>query len=318
MEIKLYEPWMKYQVYKMFCEQYGRSEEEVAYTMEQFYEHPFQKEKCIRLVALDGDKVVGFQSLFYWPYYKNGKVYNSFQSGNSLVHPDYRGKGIFQNLLRYLDDYNKKLNIDFLIGFPVEMSYKSFIKCKWDNPLNLVWYVSIVNPFAFLFNFKKIKKIFNDKEDITINQKLYEGAYRLHRDEAFKNWFLSSRDKSVYFYFHYIEGQSSVQFSLKLHHRNRWIHELIIGDIQTNTDDPKILKKAFQKLRRIALFSLRVTLISIAINEHASLNLKEVLLKSGFFKTKKSIYFITRNYSEETDINKAENWILYRSDLDTW
>jgi GNAT superfamily N-acetyltransferase len=159
MEIRLYEDWMKQQVHQLFSKQYGRTDDEVAMTMEQFYEHPFQKDKCIRLVAMDGDKVAGFQSLFFWPYQKNGKLYHSFQSGNSLVHPDYRGKGVFQQLLRYLDDYNKNLNIDFLMGFPVQMSYGSFMKCNWDNPLNLVWYIRFLNPFAFLSGLKKVKEV---------------------------------------------------------------------------------------------------------------------------------------------------------------
>src|SRR3954467_5729352 len=98
MDIGLYEEWMRPQISKMFSDQYGIREEAFAQLMSDFYEHPFQKNKCIRIIAKEGNMVTGFQSFFYWPYEINGRVYNSYQSGNSLVRPGFRGKGIFQKL----------------------------------------------------------------------------------------------------------------------------------------------------------------------------------------------------------------------------
>ena len=148
---------MRPQVSALFSAQYGTELSVVEKTQEGFYGHSFQREKSIRIVALDGTKVIGFQSLFYWPYQKDGVNYNSLQSGNSLVHPEYRGKGIFQTLLQFLDDYNKDLKIDFLVGFPVEASFKSFLKNKWSNPFDLVWQMKIINPFGFLFSLTCIR-----------------------------------------------------------------------------------------------------------------------------------------------------------------
>jgi len=317
MEIKLYEEWMQPQVNKLFSLQYGRTEEEVAYTMEKFYNHSFEKEKCIRIVSMDGDKVVGFQSLFFWPYSKNGKLYNSFQSGNSLVHPEYRGRGIFQNLLKYLDDYNKDLNIDFLMGFPVEMSFKSFIKCKWSNPLDLTWHVRFLNPFSFLFHTVKKRNLFQTTEQ-PLEQAQWPNTFRLNRDEHFKNWIRASRDTKNYFYFTYNEDNKIITFSLKENRRNRWINELVIGDIQTNCNEIKFLNKAFRKLIRKALLSLRYTGISIAINMDAPDNFPQVIKRNLFIPIDKKIYFITKNYTGEYEVENKQSWILYRSDVDTW
>src|SRR5689334_1140363 len=121
--ITTYAPWMRDQVAELFSLQYGFNKEEFARKMDRFYDHPFQKDRCIRVVALDGEKVAGFQSFFYWPYAFKGKTFNSYQSGNSLVHPDYRGKKIFQKLLNFVDEKKQELRIDFLMGFPVEDSY---------------------------------------------------------------------------------------------------------------------------------------------------------------------------------------------------
>jgi hypothetical protein len=113
-KIAFYEDWMKAQVAKMFSMQYGVDGHFFAKQIEDFYEHPFQKNKSIRIVALDGDKVAGFQSFVYWPYNYGKTTYNSYQSGNSLVHQDYRGKGIFNKLLSFFE--TEKIDVDFLIG----------------------------------------------------------------------------------------------------------------------------------------------------------------------------------------------------------
>ena len=76
MEIGLYEDWMKPQVAKLFCLQYGVNEDNFSKLIDNFYEHPFQKDKCIRIVAKEGKTIIGFQSFIYWPYEYNNKTYN--------------------------------------------------------------------------------------------------------------------------------------------------------------------------------------------------------------------------------------------------
>ncbi len=317
MKIQLYENWMKPQVIKLFCSQYGTKEYEQESIMENFYEHPFQKEKGIRIVALDQDKVIGFQSLFYWPYQKDGLAYNTFQSGNSVVHPDYRGKGIFQKLLNYLDDYNKDLKIDFLMGFPVQQSYGSFIKNKWANPLNLNWYLTIINPLGFIFSINKITSSF-DKSPEPIIQNTLPNTFRLVDEIDFEKWRSSFSDQSKYCFFNFAEHENKISFSLKINKRNKWFNELIIGDIRSSTNDHSFIKKSISKLKIRAFKNLGVTAITIALNEHSTSTVKDIITKKKFFKTKKSIYFITKSFNEGIEINDPDKWELYRSDIDTW
>lgn len=62
-----YEAAMLEQVIDLFCENYGFDTEPTEQAFTQFYEHPLQREKAIRIVALDGDRVAGFQSFFSGP-----------------------------------------------------------------------------------------------------------------------------------------------------------------------------------------------------------------------------------------------------------
>ena len=113
MDIGLYEDWMKPQIAKLFSLEYGVTEDYLSQFMDNLYEHPFSKRKCIRMVAKEENTIIGFLSFFYWPYSYNNQTFNSFQTGNALIHPDHRGKGVFQKLLEYLDIHREKFNIEF-------------------------------------------------------------------------------------------------------------------------------------------------------------------------------------------------------------
>ncbi len=317
MDIKLYQDWMKPQVIKLFSVQYNTKEEDVSKAHENFYEHLFQKNKCIRIVALDGDIVIGFQSLFYWPYRKDGQVYNTFQSGNSIVHPEYRGKGIFQKLLNYLDEYNKDLKLDFLMGFPVQASYGSFMKCKWSNPLNIAWHLKIINPIGFFFSLNKVTSHF-DKTAKLVVQATKENVFRLAKDAAFDDWIASFRDTTKYCFFNFTENGQTISFHLKISKRNKWFNELIIGDVRSSTLEEAFIRKGFSKLVRRAYASMGITALTIAVNEALTSPVNQIMKQMHFTKLKKTIYFITKSYNEKLDIEHPQNWELYRSDIDTW
>ncbi len=317
MVIKLYEDWMQSQVIKLFSNEYGRTEAELIEIHSKFYNHHFQKGKCIRIVSMDGDIVTGFQTLFYWPYQMNNKIYRSFQSGNSIVHPDYRGKGIFQKLLNFLDENNKELNIDFLMGFPVEASFGSFIRNKWTNPFNLHWYLKLVNPIAFLFSKKKLEKKF-DSFPLLNTVNLSDNIFRLHVDESFLEWRNGFRDSINHFYFNYIDENNTITFGLKMNVRSRFFNELIVGEIRTTTNDINFIRAAFKKLVKSSRASYCVTVLTIALVENKESNILKAINSKGFIATKKQIYFITKSYGSNSVINIPKNWELYRGDIDSW
>jgi hypothetical protein len=317
MELKIaaYESWMLPQVAAMFSAQYGVPADEFALLVQKFYEHPFQATKCIRVVALDGEKVAGFQSFFYWPYERNGKVFNSFQSGNSLVHPDYRGKGLFQKLLDYVEVHREELNIDFLMGFPVEESYKSFIRNKWENPFDLHWFIRLVNPFSFLFGKpeRKLAKRFSP-ESFAAGFTHEDSFIRLHASPAFAEW-RKSYATGNYYQHTFREGKNEARFSMKLNRRKKILTELIIGDVQSSTYEAEFLSKAFSDLKRRTRC---VTFLSIAVNSNSKATSTDFLRSCGFKPITKKIYFIIKPFKEIDGIRDNTNWLVFRSDIDTW
>lgn len=306
---------MKQQVIELICYQYDYDRTTYANFFSSFYENNFQK-NAIKIVALDGEKVIGFQSFFYWPYTFNGKTYHSFQSGNSIVDENYRGQGVFQKMLTYIYDEKQKYHIDFFIGFPVEASYKSFIKTKWENPFNLQWYVKINNLFSIFFpsSEKKISTLFQEHQTPLLNSS--GSTISLDNNLDFIQW-RQSYYKTKLFYYTYSNHHETCQFGLKLNTRKKFIKELIIGQFNSTCTDPIFIKTAYKELLRTIKKLNFITIVSIAFNEQQD-ELKDLLVNFAFKKTNKSIYFIIKEFADLPETKKISNWELYRGDLDTW
>lgn len=318
MEIGLYQEWMKPQIAELFSKQYGVGVNEFSKLIDDFYEHPYQKQKCIRIVATEEKVVIGFQSFFYWPYCFKGITYNSYQSGNSLVHQDYRGKGVFQKLLLYLDNHQKELNIDFLVGFPVIESKNSFIRNNWVNLFNLNWYIKILNPFSFLLpiNINKMKRVFEETQNVLTENK---DQICLSSSNEFKQWRHNYSSAENYLFFTYTEKDKSIQFQMKLVKRKKIIKELQIGEIKTNyNNDPQFIINGLNALIKNARKLSFVSILTIALNEAADSSLQQSLLKTTFKRSDKSIFFIIKPFIDLNELLEKEKWIIYRSDIDTW
>jgi len=314
-DVAPYEPHMEDQVIDLLCLEYGHDRDAYAPTFRSFYEHSFQRDSGLRVVALDGQRVVGFQSFFFWPYVY-GRPLRTFQSGNSLVHPGYRGQGIFQKLLRLIYELAEECDVSFLMGFPVEGSFRSFLRNGWTDVVDLRWYAKPLWPFFFLHRFRDdVRDAFPSRRDVI--SEVREDCFRLGDDPEFLEW-RAGFTTSIPHYFEFEEGEIRTRFELKFSRRGRWLREAVIGDLRTNTRDEQHLERAFvalaAKLRRLRFAAY----VSIAINEGADSSVATTLKKTGFRRLAKTIHFIVRNITSELPIEDPEKWILYRSDIDTW
>lgn len=319
MEIGLYEDWMKPQVAKLFSMQYGVSEANFSRLIDNFYELPFQKNKCIRIVAKEGEKVIGFQSFFYWPYTQNGKLFNSYQSGNSLVHPDYRGKGIFQKLLNYLDDHHEALKIDFLVGFPINASIGSLIRNKWTNLFNLQWFIKTCNPLSIFLPLNKNKLIkYFPKNNINTDKQTTEDLIKISNSKEFSEWRNTHYDKNKYFSHYYKEGKNELILKLKINIRKRVIKELIIGEIVTTSYEQIFIENAFSNFLKNVKRVKCISLVSIALNPNNNIKISNAIIKNGFKQINKQIYFCVKPLSHKNIETNPDKWLILRGDIDTW
>lgn len=318
-KIEYYEEWMKPQVAGLFENEYKINKAEFESYFSKFYEHSFQENKCIRIVALDTDKVIGFQSFFYWPYVFQEKEFVSYQSGNSLVHSDYRGKGVFQKLLYYLDLHKEELKIDFLIGFPIDVSIGSLLRNKWVNLFNLQWYIKPISPLSFIFplDTKKLKKHFPNRNLFVKNQSEID-FIKISNATEFVDWRNTYNEDEKQYSFYYSNSNNELLLKLKVNIRKYIIKEFIIGDIISTSYETSFLENAFIAFYKEVKKTKCISLISIAINEYYANSVKTALLNLNFKKINKQIFFCIKPFLNDELIMAKDKWMVYRGDIDTW
>jgi len=315
MTIQKYEDWMRPQVVALFDMEYATGAAQFDSLFGQFYEQEFQRNECIRIVAVDGERVAGFQSFFYWPVVMEGKEVRSYQSGNSLVHPDYRGKGLFGKMLNYIHEPDSGFHADLLIGFPVEASYNSFMRNGWKNPFNLLWYIKPMNPVLSLFSSpeNQLRKMTGSRQPdgfiadaslVYVSQRADFDRYRFGYETGDFYRFTFER-----------EGKRAF-FEMKAQRRKRIIRELVVGKFLTTHADEEFMRDAIRSLIREVKRCANFTLISFAVNDNSP-TFKNVLNDLGLRPIEKKIYFIAKGPLADR-VQDWSNWWMFRSDIDTW
>ena len=313
-----YEPWMREQVIDMFCEEYGNQRSQFAEYYDRFY-GGYQQGKALRLVIRDGETVAGFVSFSYWPYLADGKPLNSYQAGNVIIHKNYRGKGLYNQLLNYVNENASRHGIDLIVGFPIRQILKLYLKSDWINPFNLNWYLKPVNPLGKLFPVSErgLSRVFASEKKY--RRTLSQGGLVLHIDESFYAWNRDYNNLSRHFYFEFAEGDQVVEFALKLNKR-KYFNELIVGEVNTNSRDPRFLERGLRRLRRRAMKAPGISVLSICINDqNTSSATPEAIARAGFRKINRDIKFIVNPLGRPANrFTDAAAWELYRRDIDTW
>jgi len=315
MTIQKYEDWMRPQVVALFDLEYATGAAQFDTLFGQFYEQEFQRTNCIRIVALDGERVAGFQSFFYWPVVIGGKEVQSYQSGNSLVHPDYRGKGLFGKMLNYIHEPESGFNAELLIGFPVEASYNSFMRNGWKNPFNLQWYIKPLNPVRSFFSNpeKQLQKAWGDRKKSDFKADL-STVYVAQRTDF--DTYRFAYETGDFYRFTFESDGKKAYFELKAQRRKRIIRELVIGKFLVTHADQDFMQRALNALIREVKRSANFTLLSFAVNHHST-DLVSIVTSVGMRPIEKRIYFIAKGPLADA-VNDWSSWWMYRSDIDTW
>jgi GNAT superfamily N-acetyltransferase len=316
MEILAYQDWMRPQVVKMFVAEYGGTDSEFEKLFLHFYESAFQKDRCIRIVAVEGDVVGGFQSFFYWPLSKGSETIHAWQSGNSLVHPEFRGRGLFAKMLDYIHLPESGFNAELLIGFPVEMSYNSFIRNKWKNPFDLKWFIKLGYPIRSLLKYgsTSIPDSLFPRNTTTMDG--MANMIRVEHSKAFDTYRFAYQKGGYGRCILEEEVGAKILVEFKIQIRKKIIRELVIGKVIFSHTQQTTNKLLFAKALRKIGKELRPSLFSIAINEQFQA-MKDCVVSNGFKQHEKKIYFIAKGKVADS-IDNWDDWDIQRADIDTW
>lgn len=315
MEIAItkYEPWMESQVCDLFALNYDIDSTDFRRFFRAFYEEEFQMERNVRLAALDGKKVVGFQSFFYWPVQHDGRHVNAYQSGNSLVHPDYRGMRIFGRLLKYGDEVLDEKEAELLIGFPVDASLGSFVRKGWNADVKLQWWIK---PMGLLNFFRRRK---NDAEEVHDKEvKNTSSGITSDWSQAFIKW-RKGYHNVTYYQLSVAYQNESLTLIVKPSVRARYIQELIIGEVYCSTEDATACAALWKQVRKELQKKFKgYHMLSFACNANSDRAIDRAMISGGLIRIRKQIHCVFRSLSDDLQLPDTHKWYFYRGDIDTW
>lgn len=212
----------------------------------------------ILICAKDRDKVVSFNSWLPWEFVYGDKIYLGYQSGESGTYQEYRRRGIWGNVLSYMDEIVQKRNIDFLFGFPSHMSYSQFYKSGY-YPIGIFpYHLRLFNPLGITIA-EKTGFGFDEtpKHIITEYNKITPIT-----DADYFNWRYRKNPKS-YSILKYTENNNQAIFILRLStYYNKKYHirikELLLLDCHFTSYNEIFISNAFKHIdktyRRKAAF----------------------------------------------------------------
>lgn len=114
------------------------------------------KESYNIVVAKDGRKIVGARANFPSTIWCGGTAWRAVQSGDTMVHPDYRGQGIFSKMVRFSVDDLQEKKVQLIFNFPNKNSFQGYIKLGWHDQWQVKQQVKIIRPLSLAH--RKLKR----------------------------------------------------------------------------------------------------------------------------------------------------------------
>jgi hypothetical protein len=106
----------------------------------------------------------------------NGETVVAAQSADTMTHPDFRKKGLFQLLAKKTYDLATNLNIKFIFGFPNQDSYRGFVNLGWKflpdqlqvfslkaSTIAWSWLINRIPFLSDLYNFILVRSFGQDR-----------------------------------------------------------------------------------------------------------------------------------------------------------
>lgn len=310
---------------------YGDSPEAKIDLIRRRFEHDYTREGSIIVVAMDGDQLVGTQTYTHWPYALGERRFKVIQSGMTLVDEDYRGRRLFVRMLAHGNELARERGVDFVTGFPHQLSYRGLERDGWAHVGYPRWFLRPLN----------LARILRRRADAGAGFRLalpeehrldpepgWDGGFlrvfsgdRLHMPHdplAFDYRYAWRLDR--YHFFRDDPGDTGVIAVCKTDARHGF-RELVIGDLLAREPAARRpISRALGLLIRAARRSRVVDAVSVLVNTRVT-GFVSLLAGHGFVPIPKRAIFMVRQIGAPLESLPAGDWRLWNlmhSDIDTW
>lgn len=299
------------------------------------------KEPFIYLVFNETGNLIGANSFFKSEFKQNSKIYNAVQSGDTMVHMNYRGKGLFKKIIQFASVDLKNYGVDFIFGFANNNSYPGFVKLGFQTLYKVNNYLKILNyepilqeklkriPFASLIgksidilkkpiqfksasNYSIIRNTVISEEIINFISSNINNDLAQIKDLSLLNWKYIEKPNSNYEIL-VIKKNLIIEgvFITRIESQNLKSATVMEYFIKNQDDFHKLLKSIIQHYKKENIGYLGTW-------EIGSNSYKVALLKNHFIKRNLDIYFIVKILNEEvTEVLDLNIWHIVNGDSDT-
>ena len=310
----------------------------------QYQQNP--KGDAIIITVKDQDKdnaIVGVNAFLPMDFILNQKQVNCFLSCNSIIDPDYRGKGIFTQLVSKIPEIFSTKQFSIIYGVPNLNSTKIFTKNQFFEisklpllikPLNLSSYFKfplskIMKPFDIFWKSKysitpdiqQLDKLFTSEFDDLIKKSLNRLPIFHFRTKEFLQWRYMNHPTRNYQILTLRNESKLIGYIIT---REMDIFSKKVGVIVDFLIDPNYEQRIiFQKLIKNVMNGFWKNNISIVVSTSKTGNLENAILrKAGFFSApsflkQEQLPLIISDFDHNADdFNDFKKWFFTLGDYD--
>lgn len=268
--------------------------------------------KPIHMVATADERIVGFRSFWPWEFVCRGQTLKAYQPVDTVVHPDYQGKGLFIRLTVKAVEQAMKIKTDLLFNFPNHNSLPGYLKLGWNYVAKLPWLVKPIKPFHLLKTLKNKEKAIpvelDEKYRITPEicdefpeRESFDGVLRTKQSKEFLWWRYGENLFFNYGAFQVKEGRKKLSAIFEVNQKGTR-REMIIVDILGSSE---LIIKLFKELIGVAKSMNVDFMTTIMTNGYEMQKLRSL----GFMKVrKKNLVALPLNLSLENKAINIDNW----------
>ena len=268
----------------------------------------------IYIAELNG-KIIASSSLWSWKFICRGEILKTYQPCDTIVDPEYQGKGLFNYINKKRILLSKKENISFLFNFPNKNSLPGNLKIGWEFLKNIEWVVKPLKPFNLLFNLRDKSKAnpqeihqdhrLNTDDCYTIAAKYqsYDGLIKTYRDEGFFRWRYTDHPFFKYGMVIAEKSKKSAGAIFIVNAKNK-IREMIVVDVfGSNQLTPELFRRLTETGKQY-----NVDYITTIYNRYYNMH---TLWKQGFIKVRnKNMVVLPLDLALEPKLLDYANWSL--------
>ena len=262
-----------------------------------YINNPFGK--AILSVAEFNGTIIGVDNLWPWQLVQNDVVIMALQACDSVVHPGFRGKGVFRALRTNGIKIAKNRGYSFLFNYPNKNSLHLNRSLNYSYLGKIPWFVKIINPIRFIKSLKDDlvaePSYIDDKYsvDITVLDEMADrysqkknSLINIFRVKGYHRWRYKEKPGREYGMFAYEKkGEScAVVFAMNKKGDNK---ELVVVDTVGNSlliiDTLKALIKEIKKCRVNYVSIMASSVINtprILINGFIPVKIKNMVAKT--------------------------------------